>query len=353
MIEVSKQAEAAIGTDNPGSDWQLSPAAHAAKLPPEAGALRRILESADVEICIKQFETADRQANTAQRRYKRFGSLRLYAAVAATIIGAMSILPLEAWVGRAVSIPAAVQYACLATSIFAALHLARAQPFDAWMKARARAEIARIDLFTHVMYGVAPSQLPGELPPLPLKLEYFRRYHLDVQRRFYAGRGAQHARAAGQTQRWQLASLALTGLAGAVAMVAALKIVIDLGVPLPDWVRAGNEAVRPYLPEWTNKAVLATGVIASALFGASVSRSLMNLDERNASRYLTTAANLEHLRETGLEGARAHAAAGAAEPVLAFVDRVQDLVSSEHREWILWGEMMPRSFKRGMPAQVR
>jgi hypothetical protein len=35
----------------------------------------------------------------------------------------------------------------------------------------------------------------------------------------------------------------------------------------------------------------------------------MNLDERNASRYLTTAANLDHLRATGLEPARARQSA--------------------------------------------
>jgi SMODS and SLOG-associating 2TM effector domain 3 len=353
MAELSKQAEAAIGTDDPGSDWQLAPEAHAAKLPPEAGALRRILESADVENCIKQFEIADKQAIAAQRRYKRVGSLRLYSGVAATIIGAMFILPLETWTSGAISIPAALQYGCLATSIFAALHLARAQPFDAWMKARARAEIARIALFTHVMDGVDPSPQQGELPALPLKLEYFRRYHLDVQRRFYAGRGAQHARAAGHTRRWQLASFGLTGLAGAVAMLAAIKIVINFGVPVPDWVRAANEVVQLYLPLWTNKGVLAIGVIASTLFGASVSRSLMNLDERNASRYLTTAANLDHLRATGLEPARAHAAAGATEHVLEFVNQVQELVSAEHQEWILWSEVMPRGLKRAALVQVR
>jgi hypothetical protein len=353
MEELSKRAEVAIGTDDPGSDWQLAPAAHAAKLPPEAGALRRILESADVETCIKQFEITDRQAIAAQRRYKRVGSLRLYSGVAATIIGAMFILPLDAWISGATSIPAAVQYGCLAASIFAALLLARAQPFDAWMKARARAEIARIALFTHVMKSVDPLPQPGELPALPLKLEYFRRYHLDVQRRFYAGRGAQHARAAGHTRRWQLASFGLTGLAGAVTLVATIKIVIDFGVPLPDWIRAANEVVRPYLPQWTNKGVLAIGVIASALFGASVSRSLMNLDERNASRYLTTAENLDHLRATGLEAARAYAAAGETEHVLEFVDQVQKLVSTEHQEWILWSEVMPRGFKRATPVEVR
>jgi len=347
MNEVENQAVAAIGADDPSSDWKLAPEAHAAKLPPEAGALRRVLEQPQMQTIIEQFEVADRAAVRAQSRYKKVARLRLYAGVAATIVGATFILPLETWVSSAWrNIPAVVQYGCLCASLMAALYLSRFRPFDAWMKARARAEIARISLFNLVMDSADEALQPGEAPLLPLKLEYFRRYQLDVQRRYYAGRGAQHVRAAGLTRHWQRISFGLTGLAGAIALIAALKIVIDAGVPLPDWVKGVNATVQLYLPSWTNKAVLAIGIVASALFGASVARSLMDLDERNASRYLTTAANLDHVRATGLEHARQQAAAGAADGVREFVDRVQRMVSAEHQEWILLSEAAPATFKR-------
>jgi hypothetical protein len=121
--------------------------------------------------------------------------------------------------------------------------------------------------------------------------------------------------------------------------------VIDFGIPLPDWIKAINGAVQPHLPDWINKAVLALGVIASALFGASVSRSFMNLDERNASRYLTTAANLDYIAGEDLQEARAQAAEGLTEPVHAFVKRIQDMLSTEHQEWVLLSQTRPSPIK--------
>ena len=60
----------------------------------------------------------------------------------------------------------------------------------------------------------------------------------------------------------------------------------------------------------------------------------MDLDERNASRFLTTADNLDFLTDTGLLQARQAAQAGNADEVLAFIHRVHGQISSEHREWI-------------------
>jgi hypothetical protein len=352
MADVVSQAKKAIGTDDPESDWKLAPETHAERLPEQAGPLRRILQQPTLRTIIDEFEIADSEAVEAQRRYKRVARLRLYTGIAATMIGAVFLVPFEKWLGQSVSIAAAIQYTCLTVSVLASLHLIRARPFDAWMKARARAEIARISLFDQVLGSCDPSPRPDEMPVLPLKLEYFRRYQLDVQRRYYAGRGLQHALAAGQTRRWQIESFVLSALAGGVAMVALLRLVVDHGIQLPEWIGHVYAVVIPILPDWINKAVLATGITASALLGASVSRSLMDLDERNASRYLTTAANLNHICETNLETARADAAAGKTEQVKAFVDSIQRMVSAEHQEWILLSEVLPRTLRRGRPVQV-
>jgi hypothetical protein len=350
MGEDLKRAQEAVGRDDPDADWKLAPGVHAAALPAQAGPLRRILQHSEIQSIITAFETADKQAVDAQARYKRVARLRLYTGVAATIVGATFILPLDEWLRGFLSIPTTIQYSCLAVSIVAALHLIRSKPFDAWMKARAKAEIARVELFKQIMKAVDDAAQPGELALLPLKLEYFRRYQLDVQLRYYQGRGQEHARAAGETARWQRISIALTVLAGAIAVIAATKFLVDLA-PVPGWIKDLSRIVQSHLPLWSNKAVLAIGIVASTLFGASISRSLMDLDERNASRYLTTAANLKHLRDAGLEAARADAAAGLIDKVKGFVDTVQDQVSTEHREWILLGDILPK-FKKGTPVQV-
>jgi hypothetical protein len=88
------------------------------------------------------------------------------------------------------------------------------------------------------------------------------------------------------------------------------------------------------LPVDDDRWLMALGVAASALYGFATSRSLMNLDERNASRYLTTCDNLDFLAGDALQAARDQAALGNDAHVRAFVDRVQALISSEHQEWV-------------------
>ena len=170
----------------------------------------------------------------------------------------------------------------------------------------------------------------GELPALPLQLEYFRRYQLDVQRRYYDGRQAQHRAAAWRSNHLLTFSAVLTG----VTIVIGVVIALNLGQRVIDWPDWLDQVISLVEPAKLNRIVLATGVVASALYGLGVARSLMDLDERNASRYKVVAENLEFLAAKKLPAARQAAAAGDHAAVLNFVEAVQDQISSEHREWI-------------------
>jgi hypothetical protein len=325
-------AEAAIGQDDEGSDWQLHLERHAGTLPPEAGALKRVLERRDLQGITERFRSADTAALVAQRRYKRIGRLSLYAATVATVVGAIFIIPVETWIaGIPGSIASGVQMLALATAFLASRLLAMTSPFDAWMKKRADAEIARTDLFNTIARADEPVR-DGELPLLPLKLEYFRRYHLDVQRRYYRGRGTQHKAAVWRNNRWLGVGMMFTLASVTLGFLAALHIAAAWELPVPAWMLgwtaglAGQEGKR---------VILGLGTVASALYGLGTARSLMDLDERNASRFLTTSENLAFLTNTALPDARAAASAGRQEDVLAFMDRVNEQISSEHKEWTL------------------
>jgi len=75
-------------------------------------------------------------------------------------------------------------------------------------------------------------------------------------------------------------------------------------------------------------------VISGAL-GTIAALSSMNLDERNAARYLVVHENLKDLAGDSLERARQAAARGDEEPVKQFADAVQRLISAEHQEWVV------------------
>jgi hypothetical protein len=340
--ELIERARAAVGSDDPDADWQLRPEQHASQLPPEAGALARVLQQPELQDVIERFRKADAMAVVARDNYKRVGHLGLIAATASAIVATVFLMPLDHLFGAATPgttsgprlLALTAQYGTLVVAFLASRWLIWRQPFDVWMKARALAEIARIELFDRIM-AAREEVRAGELPLLPLQLEYFRRYQLEVQQRYYSGRGSQHARAAGNNARWLTASLVMTGLAALVATLAFLHY-------LEAWINL-HPNIRwlslLFSQPQASRALLAVGVIASALYGFGVSRSLMNLDERNASRYLTTAENLAYLRQHWLAPARIGAAAGEAGPVLELVRRVQAMVSSEHQEWVLLSQI--------------
>ncbi len=337
-------AEAAIGQDDAASDWKLRPEHHARELPREAAALKRVLERGEIEAIIKRFRAADTKAIAAQTRYKRIGRLGLYAATMAAVVGALFLLPIEPWLkDPAGSAASAVQISGLVVAFLASRFLIIAKPFDAWMKNRAEAEIARVALFDAVADASEPAR-EGEIALLPLALEYFRRYQLDVERRYYGGRGRQHAADAWRSNLWLRAGLLVTVLSLALGALIVLHLAAARGLPVPDWLLLGPAAMAGV---GANRTELALGVVASALYGLGVARSLMDLDERNASRFLTTSQNLEFLTETGLIEAREAAAAGNAEGVRDFIAQVQDQISSEHREWILL------SAREGRPDKLR
>ncbi len=339
MQSITERAEAAIGRDDAGADWQLRPQEHARTLPPEAAPLKRVLERTELQQVMLRFRTADAAATAAQARYKRMGRTGLYAATIATLVGALFLLPIDAWLmGPAGAVASTAQILALLTAFFAARLLAFAKPFDAWMKQRAEAEIARVGLFDAIAQAKEDNGA-AELPVQPLMLAYFRRYQLDVQRRYYRGRGGQHAAAVWRNNRWLSASMWFTVLSLAIAIAAGLHVAASFGMPVPQQLATWSAAIpRPD----AHRMVLALGVVASGLYGLGVARSLMDLDERNASRYLTTADNLDYLVETGLQQARDAAAAGRAEPVLEFIAQVQGQISTEHQEWILLRERGPK-----------
>lgn len=202
------------------------------------------------------------------------------------------------------------------------------------MQRRATAETTRIGLFDRVLAAKEDSR-EGELPLLPLQLEYFRRYQLDVQRAYYRERGRQHGKAA--RRAWLLRLLAL-----GLVILALFPIVWSLQGK--DWLPSSIAELLSELPASTEAAqrlFLGFGLVAAGLQGLLAALALMSLDERNAARYLATSDNLETLADKPLDEARAAAATvgadreGARATVLSFVALVQEQISVEHREWVV------------------
>jgi hypothetical protein len=321
-------ASAALGADQPDANWRLEPLDNARKMTPAAGALKRILQRHEVRKLMDDFVRHDAAAVAAQQRYKLWSKLAIWTRLGAIAVGALFLLPALAASrpGDPVyQVAIGLQYGCLALAFMFTALVTYRKLFSRWMTARARAEAARHALFNFVVEAQEASE-KGEMPALPLQLEYFRRYQLDVQIRYYSGRGQQHASAAGATVQ----AMRLLQLLSACAAVPVVLVVLHwFGFAL-------------IFDELWGKGFLVFGVIASGLFASLLAVSQMNLDERNADRYSVTHQNLEFLRKAQLDQARDAAARGDKATVLDFVHAAHRLISSEHQEWLVLKECVHR-----------
>lgn len=332
-----QRAITAIGVDQP-YDWQLKPEVHAADLGPDARLLQEILRRPRLASMVAAYGAADKDAGAAQSCYRRLARLSAWtgfggASLGALALAAAGVLP----PGGALVIAAMLQAVLVLISIGASIAISRTGQRDVWLAKRAEAESVRALLFYEIVSARAEDNARDhEL--LPLQLEYFRRYQMDVQCLFFRMRGERHAAAVRRKRRWNV-FLFLLVAAGALANFWA----IGLAGPL-----AFHEPLPP--GDAMQRALLALGIIAVAMQSFLAASAQISRGERNARRFLAIASNLDILAGRPLDEAR-HAAASAAAPeersraredVLALVALVQEQISAEHSEWLVLRKLAPR-----------
>jgi hypothetical protein len=312
--EASAQAVAAIGQDRP-DDFVVAPARHAEELAAKAPALAALLRTARIETLARQYERRDREAEAAERRCK---SAMLWANGAVLATGVLGACIMVAGILEAAAdaelwlLLLLLGVAALVGGALASMWLFRVREgnlVEAWMSGRAHAEGARLEYFA-TLVGLPDS--PSDPPLGLLKLEYFRRYQLDVQLAYYEQRGRQHLASADRT-------LMLGGFAAALAAVASGSAGIVASIEAP----------------WA--ALAALGVIGTALAAFAATREAVNQDRRNAERYRRTLAALEILRAR-LDDVRGGVLAGSEDVLDEYVAAVHEQLSLEHREWLSGAE---------------
>jgi SMODS and SLOG-associating 2TM effector domain 1 len=208
----------------------------------------------------------------------------------------------------------------VATGGFASMSLFRVKEgrlLEDWMMARARAETKRLSYFNYIVNSsVGPLDPQLEL----LKLEYFRRYQLDLQLAYYKTRRSGHRNSAERTLNISAGSVMVAAIASGAAGV--------LGALRSEWAALGSLAV-----------------FGAALQAFAAARESLNQDRRNAERYDNTAQALLGLRER-LDDVRVGIAAGATSVLGEYVAAVQDQLSLEHRQWLEGAENMQAAVAR-------
>ena len=302
-----KEAQEAIG-EHRKDDFILAPSSHADKLQPSAAALATLLKDPQLFILAEQYERHDDAANNAQRAYKSTLRRANGAVLAATVLGALmmavQIVALSQYQAelQKVAVGAGILAGLAAT--LGAMWLFRAregQLLERWLGCRAKAETERGAYFATL------AEMPDDAPLRLLKLEYFRRYQIDVQRNFFAAATKRHAAAAQRTLR-----------VGAFA-VGLSSIPVFLGA----FGSSGG-----FWP-----ALAAFSVVGGAVAAYTSAHEAMSQDKRNAERYEHTLEALE-LLAAKLGQVRKVIAEGSADALKVFVSAVNEQLTIEHRQWI-------------------
>ena len=319
--ESIKTAIDAIG-DDASSDWNINPTKHADVYATVAPTLSEALSMQNILDTASQYHESDQRAAHIQADFKstaRRANVAVFitacAGAAITVAGSlMTRTDLNGGTNSTEVAPGgwifiALGLAGLAASSLASMWFVRLRnghKLQNWMESRAEAERRRIEYFSRIIDSTGPADTDFEL----LKLEYFRRYLLGSQLKYYDQRGTQHENSARRTLDVSTASTTvaavLTGIAGLLAA--------SFG--------------QSY------SALAGIGVMITA-FGAMFSaREGLNQDTRNAQRYSATRNKLLDIRKKYLEQVRKDTANGVLKTRSDFVAAVGEVLLEEHSQWL-------------------
>ena len=315
-----QDAEAIIGRTM-DDDYVLDLQGHEDRYRSDAPALADLMVTAAARGAVETYTRFDRAAIEAQARYRRAMGFANVGALLTSVFGAAAmawaILAAEggvlqayaAWT-TALSAGAAVSAAFGSAGLYWLRH---GRLLENWMGKRAEAETHRIGYFNGLIAEAAGKSREAVL----LALEYFRRYHFDVQRTYYFNRARQHEKSAGKT----------VAIGAAGAFLATLASLVSVGV--------GGQ--------W--QAISALGVFGAAVGAYAIGREQMTQDRRNAERYDRTYSALVAITSK-LDAVRGSVEAGKPDGAAAFALAVNEQISNEHRQWLEGQEAAKEALER-------
>jgi hypothetical protein len=308
-----KLAQETVGADT-DTDYVIDPTAHADEFKVKAPALSAVLRSSGVSVAAKRYKERDSDANVSQVEFKRVFNRSnvtvLITAILIALVLATGIIAPGQGDKVAKTLLIILGVASVLTGSLAAYDLntlRQGKLLGVWMSNRALAETARLEYF-NIIARSSVADGAGDTQVDLLKLEYFRRFQLDVQRNYYRQRSIENLKDAKRILAYSGIAIAgaavVTGLAGFLGLI--------------------NTKFAAF-------ASLGTAFTALTSFAAANESVYQN--QRNAERYQRTGEALEGIASS-LDDVRTAVQAAGAEPLMGFIEAVHEQLSLEHRQWL-------------------
>jgi hypothetical protein len=305
-IQLAQDIIGAAGKD----DYQIAPTTHAAAFESKTPELGKILRSSRVGLAAGDYEDKDRDANDAQAEFKRTFNRSNVAIflTSITIVFVLAVGVLDPSNKRALLVTFGL-LSLLGGSI-AAYYLnvlKQGNLLDNRLSSRARAEAARLAYFLSIANAPSIANLGNEFELI--KLEYFRRFQLDVQLNYFGDASKKNRIAALKTLK--LSSIAVAG-AGSITAAAGF---------------AGG-FINPKFA-----AVATFGTLFAGLSTFAATREGVYHNQRNSERFARTKEALIEIKKQ-IDDVRTAVLIDGQKPMLEFIGAVHEQLLAEHKQWL-------------------
>ena len=298
-----------IGAAEKG-DFQIAPTTHAAAFQSKTPELAVVLRSSRVGLAAADYEDKDREANEAQAEFKRMfdrSNLTMFlTSICIVLVLATGVLDPP---NKRIFLVTFGLLSLFGGSI-AAYYLnvlKQGNLLDNRMSSRARAEAARLAYFMSIANAPLVTNLGNDFDLI--KLEYFRRFQLDVQINYFEGAAKRNRMDARKTLK--LSSIAVAG-AGSITAAAGF---------------AGGFSN----PKFAAIATLGTFFAGLSTFAAT--REAVYHNQRNAERFARTREALIEINKQ-IDDVRAAVLIDGQKPLLDFIGAVHEQLLAEHKQWL-------------------
>jgi len=311
------EAREIIG-EGKNDDYILKPTKHYEMFQSSAPEFAQTFRTSEIEAVAKKFEGHDNQANSARKIFKLY-TKRVRWSLFTMVCFSTALIVVSSLFGQDVKSTFAsilfISFTILAitagylTNTYLSL-IKNKKLFENWMKSRASAEMQRLEYFILVIKStLGEVSIENATSNKLLKLEFFRRFQLDMQINYYGNRGKDHRINAGKAITISTWLLSGTSFTAAIAGI--------LGTALS--------------PKWG--IVAAIGLILQALATMVLTQESVNQDQRNEERYSRTKEALDKIRGR-IDKVRESVAEGNDDVLMSFVQTAHEQLSLEHRQWI-------------------
>jgi hypothetical protein len=303
---------------NKENDYILDPDQHMETYEKEAPFFASILRSSMISTILGEYNQADSRAIVAKNVFSKWSNSLIWATFITTVFTtgllASSSFDLFFGVGSPVSKTLAVIFslggvAAAAVGTGCLQHIKNNKLLEKWMGTRAEAEKLRMQYFEELAIAVPKNGEDTLKLTDHLKLEFFRRFQLDVQLNYFSAKSIRHQKTASK-----------------------LLLISTIAVMLVLFIN-GIAGIVGFIGETQITVIASFAIIAQAVSSMVMNKEAIGQDRQNSERYESARKSLNMLKRT-IDQVHDKLDEGNPAILQNYIAAVHEPIMSEHRQWL-------------------